>query len=382
MTNKKSKLKKVAMGAITATVIASTLATSVPFNVLTVKAAEEVATRTNLKSVSMNLIKNPQFNGLTGWVTKTQSSYSDGWYYSDNDNTAVKANGDGTMDMWVKNNQLGIAYLYQPVQTVPGHRYQFTATVTDRGNGRYAAMLSNVDGDSVTIIASTGGWVLPGNTSIDFTAKSRNSRITFNGNSQSGTAEGNTRFSNVKLVDLDAVDVTVNALNTKSKTVSGLANPYAKVSIYVGSTKIGTGTADSNGNYTIAIPAQVKGTTVTATDDTTGLSGSAIVTQAIIDPTTIGDVYTTSTAVSGKAEPNADVVIKNSANTIIATGKSDSEGNYNLPIAPQAFDDTITVTVSLDEQTSEAHTKVQDRTTPVEPTINRITDQDTTLSGT
>ncbi|WP_167536531.1 hypothetical protein [Listeria fleischmannii] len=26
---------------------------------------------------------NPQFNGLTGWVTKTQSSYSDGWYYSD-----------------------------------------------------------------------------------------------------------------------------------------------------------------------------------------------------------------------------------------------------------------------------------------------------------
>ncbi|MBC1398375.1 cell wall-associated (serine) protease [Listeria fleischmannii] len=370
------------MGAITATVIASTLATSVPFNVLTVKAAEEVATRTNLKSVSMNLIKNPQFNGLTGWVTKTQSSYSDGWYYSDNDNTAVKANGDGTMDMWVKNNQLGIAYLYQPVQTVPGHRYQFTATVTDRGNGRYAAMLSNVDGDSVTIIASTGGWVLPGNTSIDFTAKSRNSRITFNGNSQSGTAEGNTRFSNVKLVDLDAVDVTVNALNTKSKTVSGLANPYAKVSIYVGSTKIGTGTADSNGNYTITIPTQVKGTTVRATDDTTGLSGSNIVTQGALQQTTIQEITTTSQTVSGTAEPNANVEVRNGAGTLIASGRANASGAYSFPISAQHYNDTITATASIDNQTSSASTKVRDVSTPSKPTVNPLTDDDTTLSGT
>ncbi|MBC1418592.1 cell wall-associated (serine) protease [Listeria fleischmannii] len=369
------------MGAVTAAVIASTIATSVPFNVLTVKAAEEVATQTNLKSESMNLIKNPQFNGVTSWNVKApQSSFSDGWYYSDNGNSAVRPNGDGTLDMWAKTNQTGIALLSQYVQTVPGHRYQFTATVTDGGNGKYAVLVTN--GSPATGIGGTGGWQSPGNASVAFTAISRSSIINLNGSSQSGTVAGNSRFSNVKLVDLDAVDVTVNALNTKSKAVSGLANPYSKVSIYAGSTKIGTATADSNGNYTIAIPTQVKGTTVTATDDTTGLSGSAIVTQAIIEPTTIGDLYTTSTAVSGKAEPNADVVIKNGANTIIATGKSDSEGNYNLPITPQAFDDTITTMVSLEEQTSSANTKVKDVSTPSKPTVNPFTDNDSTLSGT
>ncbi|EIA18950.1 hypothetical protein KKC_15069 [Listeria fleischmannii subsp. coloradonensis] len=149
----------------------------------------------------MNLIKNPTSGRRESWTVKApQSSFSDGWYYSDNDNTAVKANGDGTMDMWVKNNQLGIAYLYQPVQTVPGHRYQFTATVSDRGNGKYAVLASNNSPN--TGLGGTGGWQLPGNASVNFTAISRSSVINLNASSQSATAAGNTRFSNVKLVDL------------------------------------------------------------------------------------------------------------------------------------------------------------------------------------
>ncbi|EUJ55294.1 Ig-like domain-containing protein, partial [Listeria fleischmannii] len=324
------------------------------------------------------MIQDSQFVGLTDWkLLYSQSSFSNGWYYSQNNNSAVRPNGDGSVDMWVKNSQLGKVVIYQRVKTVPGHRYRFTATVTDKGNGLYAVLVNNGTGS-----LHNESWKSPGNSSFTFTADTQSTSINLNGYSSSGTASGQVRYSNVKLVDLDAVDVTLSELNTKSTVASGVANPNAVVTIQANGTEIGRGTADSDGNYTISIPAQAKGTTVTATDIATGSSASTTVTQGPLQQTTIQEITTTSQTVSGTAEPNANVEVRNGAGTLIATGRANASGAYSFPIPAQRYNDTITATASIDNQTSSASTKVKDVSTPSKPTINPFTDDDTTLSGT
>ncbi|WNB92519.1 S8 family serine peptidase [Bacillus sp. NEB1478] len=61
---------------------------------------------------------------------------------------------------------------------------------------------------------------------------------------------------------------TVNRVTTKTTQVTGIAEANSIITIKVGSTTIGTGTADSKGNFKVTIKAQKKGTylTVTAKD--------------------------------------------------------------------------------------------------------------------
>ncbi|MBC1420172.1 cell wall-associated (serine) protease, partial [Listeria fleischmannii] len=281
-----------------------------------------------------------------------------------------------------------IASIGQNVKVIPGHRYRLSAAYKYVSGSTLEYISFRTANKYTDVEISNSQWLLADNPTpktytTTVTAPSDMLKIDFKvvGLGDAIGTEGTINLSHVSLVDLDATDITIGAVNTKSTTVTGSATPNAKIDIFVGEAKIGTGTASATGEYNISIPRQAKDTVITAKDNATQLSKTTIVEQGIIDSTTIGNLYTTSTAVSGKAEPNADMVIKNSANTVIATGKSDNEGNYQLPIAPQKFDDTITATATFGGQTSAAHTKVQDTSTPNKPTVNPVTDQDTSISG-
>ncbi|MDM5314941.1 Ig-like domain-containing protein [Fictibacillus sp. b24] len=56
--------------------------------------------------------------------------------------------------------------------------------------------------------------------------------------------------------------LTVNTVNTTTKMVTGKTKAAAVVTIKAGTKVIGTGTADSKGNYKATIKVQKKGTTL------------------------------------------------------------------------------------------------------------------------
>lgn len=79
----------------------------------------------------------------------------------------------------------------------------------------------------------------------------------------------------------------------------------------------------------------------------------------MITPTTINALTTDSVKVAGKGEPNAPVTIKNGTTTI-GTGTVKTDGTFEVAIAKQAADATITATVTKasNGKTATASTKV------------------------
>jgi len=70
--------------------------------------------------------------------------------------------------------------------------------------------------------------------------------------------------TDVTVVDRTApLTPTVNKVTTRSTNVSGKSEAKATVYVYVGTKKIGSGTVDTKGNYSVKIKSLKKGTTVT-----------------------------------------------------------------------------------------------------------------------
>lgn len=177
---------------------------------------------------------------------------------------------------------------------------------------------------------------------------------------------------------------TIAALTTKSTTAQGTAEPNASITIKndAGDT-LGTGRVGSDGKYSITIPKQTAGTVVTATASASGKTSSASTTvlRGEINQTTINKVTTESTSVSGTAEPNATIVIKDDNNNQLATGRVGSDGIYSLTIAKQAEGTVVIATASADGFTSDASTIVV-RDGIDQTTINSLTTDSTSVSGT
>ncbi|MDN7241699.1 Ig-like domain-containing protein [Planococcus sp. N028] len=153
-------------------------------------------------------------------------------------------------------------------------------------------------------------------------------------------AAGNKSTSKtIKVIDKTAPAVpSVNTVGDNSTTVSGKAESGAKVYAYVGSTKLGEATAKS-GAYSIKIAKQKTGTIIAvyAVDASNNKSGSKSV--KVVDKTappipTVNKVTSKSTAVAGKGEKAATVLIYNGSKKI-GQGTVDSKGNLKVKIVPQ-----------------------------------------------
>lgn len=90
--------------------------------------------------------------------------------------------------------------------------------------------------------------------------------------------------------------ITINSVTSASTNVIGTAEPSSTVQIKKGSTVIGTGKADLNGDYNIKIPAQVVGTAVTAQSALNGVTSN------------IASVTVTGLQTVGAIDPNKFIV--------------------------------------------------------------------------
>ena len=137
----------------------------------------------------------------------------------------------------------------------------------------------------------------------------------------------------------------VTGNRTNGYTVTGTAEPNSTITIKDNNgDTIGTGTTDESGNYTVTLPGSVGPNTplnVTATDSSGNVSDpTSAITPADPDTTApdapvVGSVTGNSTngyTVTGTAEPNSTITIKDNNGDTIGTGTTDESGNYTVTL--------------------------------------------------
>ncbi|XRG79203.1 S8 family serine peptidase [Rossellomorea sp. GAMAL-10_SWC] len=112
-----------------------------------------------------------------------------------------------------------------------------------------------------------------------------------------------------------------------------------------------------------------------------GYSNVIQMTTLLLTPT-IDVIDDNDTAITGKANANVNIVVKNN-NTVIGSGKTDASGNYTIQIKPQKADSILTVSANdaTGNQSETASIVVLDRTAPDAPIINTVTKKDQKITG-
>lgn len=97
---------------------------------------------------------------------------------------------------------------------------------------------------------------------------------------------------------------------------------------------------------------------------------------------TVNAIDNNDLVITGKAEANSTVTIKNGSK-VIATAKVTSKGVFSTKIAAQKAGVKLTVTAedSTKNKSSNATVTVADKTAPAKPTINKITIKDLKITG-
>ncbi|WP_172371537.1 Ig-like domain-containing protein [Sporosarcina jiandibaonis] len=129
---------------------------------------------------------------------------------------------------------------------------------------------------------------------------------------------------------------TVNAIDDNDTSISGIAEKNSTVTIKNGSTVLGKPKANSSGNFKLTIKKIKAGSkiTATATDEAGNVSKATTVT--VKDKTAPGApkvnaVDDNDKSVSGKAEANSTVTVKNGKKTL-GSPKVDKSGKFKLTI--------------------------------------------------
>jgi hypothetical protein len=198
-------------------------------------------------------------------------------------------------------------------------------------------------------------------------------------------AAGNVSLlSNVTVKDVTPPAVPqVNKVTNKATEVTGKAEKSSTVTVKIG-TKNYSSKVDADGNYSVGIPVQNSGTTisVTAKDSAGNVSDGKSVTVSRVAPNmpTVNSVSNKASTVSGKAEKSSTVTVK--IGTKNYTGKADSYGDFKITIPVQNADKKLDVTATdIDGKVSASRTVTVKRVAPNMPVVNKVTNKATVVSG-
>ena len=156
-----------------------------------------------------------------------------------------------------------------------------------------------------------------------------------------------------------------NAINdpkTPAKTVvSGKTTPKAQVEVKDKSgNKVGEGTADDQGHFTIQVPKQDPDTKLTLVPTANGVTGEpAEVTVKDVPVVNEGTAHNdpktpAKTVVSGKTTPKAQVEVKDKDGKTIGTGTADDQGNFTVAVPKQDPDTKLTLIPTANGVTGES----------------------------
>ncbi|WP_436863115.1 Ig-like domain-containing protein, partial [Staphylococcus caeli] len=198
----------------------------------------------------------------------------------------------------------------------------------------------------------------------------------------------------VTVIDTTAPEApTVNGVTSEDSQVSGTAEAGSTVKVTFPGGETATGTANEQGNYTVDIPADVnlKGgeeLVVIATDEAGNKSPEAktiVVDTTAPEAPTAEEVTSESTQISGRGEPGSTIKVT-FPEGVTVTGTVDETGNYVVEIPADVNlkggeELVVTATDEAGNESPEAKTIVVDTTAPEAPTVNRVTSEDSQVSG-
>ncbi|MFS1134817.1 Ig-like domain-containing protein, partial [Enterococcus hirae] len=249
-----------------------------------------------------------------------------------------------------------------------------TETTQVSGKGEPNAPIKIMNGDQIIAQGVVGS---DGNYTLTIPRQAKDSVIKAIVEKDGLTSEAQTTVKQGSLAQ-----TTISEINTETTQVSGKGEPNAPIKIMNGDQIIAQGVIGSDGNYTLTIPKQAKDSVIKAIVEKDGLTSKAqtTVTQGSLVQTTISNIDTNTTSVSGKGEPNAKIELK-VENQVIASGRIGSDGNYSLTIPKQSVGTVVKAVVSANGLTSEAHTTVT-RAELAPTTISKVDSQTTVITGT
>ncbi|MFD2618626.1 Ig-like domain-containing protein, partial [Terrilactibacillus laevilacticus] len=203
----------------------------------------------------------------------------------------------------------------------------------------------------------------------------------------------NTNNELIASKDIKVKDITppakpvVNEVSDQSETVTGTSETNSKVTVINGSSKY-TGTANENGKFNITIPKQKAGTTLTVYAEDASGNRSAETSVTVSDKTaptkpSVNSVSDQDTSVGGTAEAGAKVIVKKGSEVLESSTANDN-GTFKVTIAKQKAGTTLTVYAedASGNKSDEVQIQVSDKTAPTKPSVNSVSDQDTSVGGT
>lgn len=182
-------------------------------------------------------------------------------------------------------------------------------------------------------------------------------------------------------------------VNKEGTVVEGKTEANAKVQIKDADGKvIGTGTANAQGEFQITLSSALKESqkATIIVEDAAGNKSKPLEVASGYDtiapdkPT--AQVNADGTSVTGTAEPNAKIEIKNSADKVIGTGTADANGKFTIAISP-ALTDSLKGSVIATDSSGNKSTALEivgsdkDTIPPAKPVLRGLDDDVGPLKG-
>ncbi|WP_019520168.1 Ig-like domain-containing protein, partial [Faucicola boevrei] len=182
----------------------------------------------------------------------------------------------------------------------------------------------------------------------------------------------------------------INGVKESDDTVTGTAEPNSTVTVTFPNGTTATVNADKDGKWSVPADPSVKdGGKITATARDNAGNTSEKAEEPIVDdlapPAPSVNPITEGNPITGTAQPNTTITIKDKDGNTIGTATTDDKGNWSVPAHPNVkTGDEVTATATDQAGNTSSPTKevVIDDKAPSEPSINPIKDGDTTITGT
>ncbi|MBR8588788.1 BapA prefix-like domain-containing protein [Acinetobacter baumannii] len=180
-------------------------------------------------------------------------------------------------------------------------------------------------------------------------------------------------------------------INKEGTVIEGTAEANTKVYVKdADGNVIGTGTANAQGEFQITLSSALKDSqkATIIVEDAAGNTSKPLEIKSGYDtlapdkPT--AQINADGTTVTGTAEPNAKIEIKNSADKVIGTGTADANGKFTITISPALTDSSKGSVIAIDSSGNKSTAleiigRDKDTIPPAKPSFSVYDDNGTSL---
>jgi hypothetical protein len=182
-------------------------------------------------------------------------------------------------------------------------------------------------------------------------------------------------------------DIYINDFDKNTEWISGKTQPSSRLLVYSEGNVIGSGHTFADGHFEVYVSNLVENRTVRFEVYNYQNELLAVKEVTVKDTTApekplVHDVTDQALAVTGTAEAGAVITVKANG-MVIGSGNADSEGSFSVSIPSRAGGSLVVVyATDLAGNVGDATVvTVKDVTAPVRPVVDKVTDQDSFVSG-